>query len=570
MARIIQLNNKLDGQNATVIRLAACEAVSSLYDVKLTLLTAKPLNSLHCLQQFVSTTISQNDHSRFFTGFVQTIETLGMQYGQYVYELILAPQVFCKSKGIRSKIYHNKTIRDIASDIFRQSKIEHIEYSIKASQQPIEYCVQYQQSCWDFLSELFARFGIFYFFKQYIDHHTLVIADNNETFLDQKQASLVESQLKSQRLVSHGVALSDYNHQQANKIRLQTQDAKLMAGQTILGVNNKNLLITAIKHFAQDYTGVKSHQSNHGTIQSYKNSLKAIELNTSFQPKIKPQRKIDGVQTAIVDQFKQPRVHFHWQNQAISKTARCHYQAAGKSWGHFFAKRNQQETLIHFYHNNPNQFVLGKSLSLYNGAHFCDGFKSETLNSIIYDDTKNKENLSFHAALNLTQTIENSFLTTIGQNLTETIKKGNQTKNIQNGKVIISAKQIILKVNHSEIKINPEGIFLQSKSIHLTSSNSTSLKPIARASDTHTCPKKTPSQQKHKGGPIIKGSENVLIDGKNAARENDPAHCEHDKDAIKKGAAKILINNKPAAYKDSETIHGGKITKGSKTVFVQA
>ena len=92
--------------------------------------------------------------------------------------------------------------------------------------------------------------------------------------------------------------------------------------------------------------------------------------------------------------------------------------------------------------------------------------------------------------------------------------------------------------------------------------------PAARISDMHVCPQVVPKCSPHVGGPISKGSANVLIGGMPAACVGDMAACSGPPDTIAMGSGTVLINGKPAARMGDSTAHGGKIVVGCPTVLI--
>ncbi|WP_181442029.1 PAAR domain-containing protein [Swingsia samuiensis] len=92
-------------------------------------------------------------------------------------------------------------------------------------------------------------------------------------------------------------------------------------------------------------------------------------------------------------------------------------------------------------------------------------------------------------------------------------------------------------------------------------------KPAARITDMHICPETTGTVP-HVGGPIIKGSDNVFINGLPAARIGDNLICHGPMDIIAAGSPTVLINGKPAARMGDQTAHGGVIIKGSSNVII--
>lgn len=82
----------------------------------------------------------------------------------------------------------------------------------------------------------------------------------------------------------------------------------------------------------------------------------------------------------------------------------------------------------------------------------------------------------------------------------------------------------------------------------------------ARVSDEHQC-------SKHGDGPILSGSDTVLIGGLAAARKGDTAQCPGAVDGIVEGEDTVLINGRPASRKGDRT-DGGTIAAGIDTVLI--
>jgi len=68
--------------------------------------------------------------------------------------------------------------------VFNLFDFKDFRLSLKGSYPQLEYCVQYRETSFNFVSRLMEEFGIFYYF----DHstqgkHTLVLADQSSTLL---------------------------------------------------------------------------------------------------------------------------------------------------------------------------------------------------------------------------------------------------------------------------------------------------------------------------------------------------------------------------------------------------
>jgi uncharacterized Zn-binding protein involved in type VI secretion len=88
----------------------------------------------------------------------------------------------------------------------------------------------------------------------------------------------------------------------------------------------------------------------------------------------------------------------------------------------------------------------------------------------------------------------------------------------------------------------------------------------ARIGDYHSCPVTEPKP--HIGGNINGGSPNVITGGQAQSRVGDAAICIGGPlDKIRKGSDTVFVNGKMAARKDDPT-DKGKIEAGCATVFI--
>jgi type VI secretion system secreted protein VgrG len=76
-------------------------------------------------------------------------------------------------------MYQAKKVEDIAKDVVgRRSGIgPKLRFAVDSSFPPLEYCVQWQESDYDFMSRLFERHGIYYYFKHSAGDHEMVATD---------------------------------------------------------------------------------------------------------------------------------------------------------------------------------------------------------------------------------------------------------------------------------------------------------------------------------------------------------------------------------------------------------
>jgi type VI secretion system secreted protein VgrG len=165
--------------------LVAAEGISTLFNFQVECISEHPdqvkLDQL--LGKKATVTIVLADGSeRFFHGLIcrcaQTGRDVGADARFTHYRLELVPWLWLLSRTTDSRIFQDKTIPEIIEKIFSDHQLQDFRKSLTKSYTPLDYCVQYRESDFDFLSRLMEEEGIFYFFEYENGKHTLVLADS--------------------------------------------------------------------------------------------------------------------------------------------------------------------------------------------------------------------------------------------------------------------------------------------------------------------------------------------------------------------------------------------------------
>ena len=78
------------------------------------------------------------------------------------------------------RIFQNKSAMDIIKGVLDENKIPYLNQVTTAGMQKRDFCVQYNETNFNFISRLMEEEGIFYFFQQSQGSHTLILADSVE------------------------------------------------------------------------------------------------------------------------------------------------------------------------------------------------------------------------------------------------------------------------------------------------------------------------------------------------------------------------------------------------------
>ncbi|HEY7389066.1 MAG TPA: type VI secretion system tip protein TssI/VgrG [Bryobacteraceae bacterium] len=271
------------------------------------------------------------------------------------------------------RIFQNMTTPDIIKKVFSDAGFTDFTDSLTATYSAREYCVQYMETSFAFVSRLMEEEGIFYFFTHDSSSHKLVLADDSSAYQAcllatatmNKEAWTAEDIITScsleQQVVAGKYQLDDYNFvtpatdltssasssdpsrsiyeypglytttgdgEARASLRLSALEVpgKQIRGTSYCWAFRPGYKFTLAGH-KRDDTNVEylitwvSHSADENNL--YTNSFEAISSSTVFRPpRVTPRPIIHGSQTATVvgkageeiwtDQYGRIVVQFHW------------------------------------------------------------------------------------------------------------------------------------------------------------------------------------------------------------------------------------------------------------------
>jgi type VI secretion system secreted protein VgrG len=114
---------------------------------------------------------------RIFNGTLIRAQWLGKRDDYYAYRLELRPWLWFLRHTSNCKIFKDQSVPDIVKAVFDDRGYTDYKLKLTQSYAKLEYCVQYRETDFDFVSRLMEEYGIYYFFEHTDDKHTLVLAD---------------------------------------------------------------------------------------------------------------------------------------------------------------------------------------------------------------------------------------------------------------------------------------------------------------------------------------------------------------------------------------------------------
>ncbi len=116
---------------------------------------------------------------RCFHGFVSTFLNTGSTGGYQLYEIELRPWLWMLSHNRECFIYQGLTAVQIIEQVFNRNSISEFRNKCQGTYQKRDYCVQYRESDFAFVSRLMEQEGIYYYFDHEETKHTLTLIDDS-------------------------------------------------------------------------------------------------------------------------------------------------------------------------------------------------------------------------------------------------------------------------------------------------------------------------------------------------------------------------------------------------------
>ena len=114
---------------------------------------------------------------RFLNGQITDITQTEHTRGFATYQLTVSPWLWFLTRTSDCRIFQHKTVPDIISSVFDQHGYTDYKKRLVGEYREWEYCVQYRETDFNFVSRLMEQEGIYYFFEHENGKHTMILCD---------------------------------------------------------------------------------------------------------------------------------------------------------------------------------------------------------------------------------------------------------------------------------------------------------------------------------------------------------------------------------------------------------
>ncbi len=185
--RRLAVTTPLGEDKLVLTAFAGHEEISRLFSYQLDMISDDDaVDATKIVGKNVTFTVAMADDSpRYFNGFVSRFYAGDEDgEGRRNYRAEVVPWLWFLTRTSDCRIFQSKAAPDIIQQIFKDLGFSDFKLQLSGKHPQRDYCVQYRETDFNFVSRLMEEEGIYYFFKHEQGKHTLVLADAKSGYFD--------------------------------------------------------------------------------------------------------------------------------------------------------------------------------------------------------------------------------------------------------------------------------------------------------------------------------------------------------------------------------------------------
>jgi len=237
------------------VLLTRCEGqefISDLFRFNIEMVSpSSDLSFSEILGKNVTIEYDNGQQKRYFNGIIsefrQGVTQLQKTHFQKTfYYATVVPQLWLAKVTENCKIFQHKTTLDIVKEILKKHDVKVEDKVQGAGSESLVFCVQYNESDFNFISRLMEKNGIFYFFKHENGKHTMVLGNSDISYPACEHNEKIKytglypnhtpfiygiSRLEvAYQVVSSGAATNDFNFTMSKTLYAHAKHEKSLGG----------------------------------------------------------------------------------------------------------------------------------------------------------------------------------------------------------------------------------------------------------------------------------------------------------------------------------------------------
>jgi type VI secretion system secreted protein VgrG len=181
---LLTLSSPFGADDLLLDSMEGSEGLSELFKFNLHMRSGSTsLSAATIVGKSVTVTLAiEGGSTRHVTGMVSRFIQSGFDREFASYEAEVVPKLWLLTLSRDRKIYQAKSVVDIIEAVLGEFAIT-FDSKLTKTYAALDYCVQYDETAFDFICRLMEQAGIFYFFTFSSSAHTMVLADASSNFL---------------------------------------------------------------------------------------------------------------------------------------------------------------------------------------------------------------------------------------------------------------------------------------------------------------------------------------------------------------------------------------------------
>lgn len=180
-SRLLAIGTALGPDKLVLEQFSITEQLGRLFQIEVELLGEDPpvkFDDIVGTNATVRLELPGTKKVRYFNGFVSRFVQTEQQRNYAHYRATLVPWTWFLTRTADCRIFQKKKVPDIIEEVFKAQGFDHYKLSLSGTYDEWEYCVQYRETDFNFVSRLMEQEGIYYWFEHEDGKHTMVLADS--------------------------------------------------------------------------------------------------------------------------------------------------------------------------------------------------------------------------------------------------------------------------------------------------------------------------------------------------------------------------------------------------------
>ena len=179
--RNLAINTPLGEDKVLIVNATLNEQLGRLFQLEVDLISEDPgivFDSIVGQNVSIRLNLLNSKTPRYFNGYVSRFVQTNTEQTGGRYRATLVPWLWFLTRSADCRIFQTMSVPDIIKKVFRDLGFTDFKDSLTGTYTAWDYCVQYRETDFNFVSRLMEQEGIYYFFEHENGKHTLVLADS--------------------------------------------------------------------------------------------------------------------------------------------------------------------------------------------------------------------------------------------------------------------------------------------------------------------------------------------------------------------------------------------------------